>query len=38
MEEKIKRDYGEFKKTKTILDKAQALLDKYGTSGNIPLE
>ena len=38
MEEKIKRDYAEFKKTKAILHKAKTILDKYGTSDNIPLE
>ncbi len=32
------REYAEFKKTKAILDKAKELLDKYGTSNNIPFE
>ena len=38
IDNKVKREYAEFKKTKAILDKAKALLDKYGTSDNIPLE
>ena len=38
IENKVKREYAEVKKTTAILDKAKALLDQYGTSDNIPLE
>ena len=38
IKKRVENEYAEFKKTKAILDKAKALLDKYGTSGNIPLE
>ena len=34
----IEREYAEFKETKAIIDKVKALLNKYGTSENIPLE
>ena len=38
IDDKVKSEYAEFKKTKAIIDKAKGLLDKYGTSDNIPLE
>jgi NAD+--asparagine ADP-ribosyltransferase len=33
IQNKVKGEYAEFKKTKAILDKVKALLDQYGTSG-----